>query len=114
MRHSRRRVYVAPIAIDKAGHRYRAVAGAEMDAERAALVLELRLAIVVPDDNDPRAPAHRSRVGDEPAHAGSVALVMRCLFCPPGESSSGQVIGGERNDDHERRKKRDQAAAIST
>ncbi len=26
---------------------------------------------------------------------GSVALVMRCLFCPPDESNSGRVIGGE-------------------
>ena len=32
----------------------------------------------------------------------------------PDESNNGRAIGGERNDDHERRKKRDQAAAIST
>src|ERR1035438_6985188 len=32
----------------------------------------------------------------------------------PDESNNGRVIGGERNDNHERRKKRDQAAAIST
>jgi|SRR5450631_118543 hypothetical protein len=55
VRQRRRRVRVAPIAIDKAGHGRRAVAGAEPDAERTAVVLELRLELAVPNDDDARA-----------------------------------------------------------
>src|ERR1035438_2660773 len=56
----------------------------------------------------PRAPVLRPC-----ALVGSVALVMRCLFCPPGESSSGQVIGGKPCVAYGQCEKRDQAAAIS-
>jgi hypothetical protein len=36
------------------------------------------------------------------------------LIGSPDESNNGRVIRGERNDDYEQRKKRDQAAAWAT
>jgi hypothetical protein len=65
----RRRVRVAPIAIDKAGHRRRTVAGTERDGESAAVVLKLRFAIAVPDDDQLRSFVSGSRVGKLGPHA---------------------------------------------
>jgi hypothetical protein len=89
---------VAAVAIDKAGHSRRAVAGAEPDNERAAVVLEMRLAVAVPNDDDPRALARSSRVREIPAHAGDDRLRplrerqglsgQRNLGSHPGEGSS--------------------------
>jgi hypothetical protein len=55
-------VNVAPIAIDEPGQGGEAVAGAEPDHERAAVVEELRFAIAVPDDDQPRALVDSFRV----------------------------------------------------
>jgi hypothetical protein len=73
-RHIADRKLIAPIAIDENRHRDGRVAGAERDAERTAVVLELRLAIAVPDDDDPRALARSSSVGQIAAHAGDDRL----------------------------------------
>jgi hypothetical protein len=73
VRHRRRRVRVAAVAIDEARHRLR-LSSAERDDERAAVVDEVRFELAVPDDDGPRALAHRSRVGQIPAHAGDDRL----------------------------------------
>jgi hypothetical protein len=72
VRQRRRRVRVAPIAIDEVRHRRLHVAGGKRDDKRTAVVDELRLALAAPDDDGPRALAHRPRVGQIAAHVGAL------------------------------------------
>jgi hypothetical protein len=64
------------IAIDKAGHGRRAVAGAEPDAERAVVVLEVRFAAAVPDDDVPVSLVRRADLRDARPDAGLVGAVI--------------------------------------
>jgi hypothetical protein len=65
---------VAAVPIDKARHGRRAIAGPEPDTERAAVVLEVRFAPAVPDDDVPVTFTRRPDLGDARPDAGDDRL----------------------------------------